>query len=210
LKPWLLAIVLLALLAGGTYGYVQFINGSNSGHGAPYEVSTASTTMAVAASTAANATVSTETSTRTSSQTMEGRVESVAKPPLRFRGPTYTAEVRGLKIVATLSSPSVRVGGTLWIKVSLTGKKAGSVNSLRVIIVNSEGWKVYDVYTWLPHGTATPGTQGTQGETYNIAWRATKHPSANVEVTPGNYTIIMKAMVNGEEVVVKGTAEVVG
>lgn len=197
MRSRVLTIVLLALLAGGVYGYVQLINSGNSSYETPYGVSTSNTT---AVSTAANATVS----------AMEGHVGDIAKPPPRFRGPTFTTEVQGLKIVATLSNPSVRVGGTLWIRVSLAGEKASCVNSLRVIIVNSKGQKVYDVHTWLPHGTVTPGTQGSQGETYNIVWKASKHPSANVEVTPGNYTLIMKAVVNGEEATVKGTIEVVG
>lgn len=207
MRSRVLTIVLLALLAGGVYGYVQLINSGNSSYETPYGVSTSNTT---AVSTAANATVSAKASTQTASQTMEGRVGDIAKPSPRFRGPTFTTEVQGLKIVATLSNPSVRVGGTLWIRVSLTGEKASCVNSLRVIIVNSEGQKVYDVHTWLPHGTVTPGTQGSQGETYNIVWKASKHPSANVEVTPGNYTLIMKAVVNGEEATVKGTIKVVG
>ena len=208
MRLWIFTvIVLLVLLVGGICGYIQYSN-SVSGYEASYEVSAVNT--ATVSSAVAHAVVSATVSTQTKPQTMMGHVENVVKPPLKFRGPTFTAGMPGLKIVATLSNSSVKVGETLWIKVRLIGEKACSVKLLRVIIMNSKGQKVYDVYTWLPHTTVALGTQGSQEEIYNIAWRASEHPSANVEVTPGNYTVIIKTTVDKKEIAVKGNIKVMG
>ena len=95
------------------------------------------------------------------------------------------------------------------MKVGLLGKNAYNVKLLRMSVMNSEGQKVYDVYVWLPRRTLTPRTKVPQEVTYYIVWKALKHPSANIEITPGNYIFIIKASVNGKEVIVKGIIKVV-
>jgi len=184
-RLWIFIIImLLVLLVGGVYGYTWY---SNSG--SLHETNTVGT--------------------QTISQPLRGHIENITEPPLKFRGPTSTGEIPGLKITVTLSNSSVRVGETLWMKVKLIGGKAYSVKLLGLSIANSKGQKVYDTYVWLPHRTLAPGAKVPREETYNIAWRALRHPSANIDVAPGNYTFIVKASLNGKEVIVKGLVEVV-
>lgn len=181
--------MLLVFLIGGIYGYTQYVN-SSSNYKPLYATSTVGT--------------------QTTSQPVKGHIKNITKPPIEFHGPTFTGEVPELKIIVTLSSSSVKVDGMLWMKVKLIGEKAYDVRLLRMTITNSKGQEVYDVYVWLPHRTLTPGAKVPQEETYNIAWKASKHPSANIEVTPGNYRFTIKATVGGKEVIVKGTVKVVG
>lgn len=173
----------------GVYAYTQF-NNSSSNYKPLYETNKAGT--------------------QNTSQPVKGHMENVTKPVSEFRGPTFTGEVSGLKIIITLSNSSVRVGETLWIRVKLIGKDAHNIELLKMSIMNSKGQKVYDAYVWLPHRALAPGAKAPQEETYNIAWKASKHPSANVEITPGNYTFIIKATVSGKEAVVRGVITVVG
>jgi len=186
-RLWVYAVILLALLVGGVYGYTWYSNNDSNN---PLSGTSS-------------------TNTQTTSQSLKGHVESITKPPSEFSGPTYTREIPELKIIVTLSNSSVKIGETLWMKISLIGENAYSVKKLRINIMNSEGQKVYDTYVWLHHRTLTPGNETPHEETYNIAWKATNHPSANIDITPGNYTIIIKTNINGEEVTVKGIVEVV-
>ena len=187
-RLWVYAVILLALLVGGVYGYTWYSN-SNSNYKPLYETS--------------------GVNVQTVPQHVEGHIENITKPPSKFHGPTSTEEIPELKINVTLSNSSVKIGETLWMKVRLLGKNAYNVKLLRVSIMNSEGQKVYDVYVWLPRRTLTPRTKVPQEVTYNIIWKASKHPSANIEITPGNYTFIIKANANGKEVIVKGIIKVV-
>ena len=142
-------------------------------------------------------------------QISKGDIEYITKPPSEFYGPTYIGKIPGLKIIVTLSNSSVKMCETLWMKVKLIGEKAYSVRLLRMTVMNSKGQKVYDTYIWLPHRTLTPGTGTFQEKVYNFAWKASKHPSANIDVLPGNYTFIIKAIVDEREIYVKGSIKVV-
>jgi len=148
--------------------------------------------------------------TATDSQTLKGYVETIVEPPSKFYGPTFTEEAPGLKVIATLSNSSVRVGETLWINVKFVGEKACSIILARITVTNSRGQKVHDVYVWLPHRTLAPGAERLQEESYMFTWKTSKDPSANVEVTPDDYTFLIKVKVDENEVTVKGTVKVVG
>lgn len=174
------AIISLALLIGGVYGYTWY---SGPDYKSPYEA---------------------KTSTQTSSQPVRGYMGNITSPPSDFHGPTFSGGVEELRIVATLSNSSVKIGDTLWIRVRLIGENAHSTSLLRMIIMSPEGLKVYDTYIWLPHRTLAPGVKIPDEETYNIAWKASKHPSANVEIAPGNYTFIIKTSIGEKEVILKG------
>lgn len=187
-RLWVYAVILLALLVGGVYGYTWYSNNNSN-----YEPSNETSGVNV----------------QTTPQHVEGRIKNITKPPTEFYGPTFTEEIPELKINVTLSNSSVKIGETLWMKVRLLGKNVYNIKLLRMSVMNSEGQKVYDVYVWLPHRTLTPGTKIPQEVTYYIVWKASKHPSANIEITPGNYIFIIKASVNGKEVIVKGIIKVV-
>ncbi len=137
-------------------------------------------------------------------QAMKGYIQYVTKPPLEFKGPTYEVSSPRLIIRITLSDSIVHINKLLWVEIELEGQMAYKLGLVRVTILNSNAEKVYDVYMMLPHRTIAPNSEIPSKEAYIFVWRASKNPSGEVEVTPGEYIIIVKACIEGEELTVEG------
>jgi hypothetical protein len=133
---------------------------------------------------------------------------TTAERPSTFYGPELTGEVSGLKVVATLSNSSVRVGEILWIKVDCVGEKAYYVGEVMLTVINLKGEKVYAIVNVHPHATIGPGFTPPQEGVRELSWTAIKDPYFNVDVTPGNYKIVIEFNVSGEKIVLNGTVTV--
>ena len=182
MRAWVFAMMSLILLSGGIYCCTQY---RNPGHKSTLETGIVNV--------------------QTTFQPVKGHTGS----PPEFRDLSFTGGMPELKIVVTLSNSNVKIGETLWMKVKLIGERVYDIELLRMTIMNSKGQKVYDTYMWLPHRTLTPGSKVPREEIYNFMWKTSKHPSANVEVTPGDYTFLIKATVNGKDAIVNGTIRVI-
>lgn len=155
--------------------------------------------IGIGISVAANAIRGNPTITQTAVITDNGGYQIIdqtvqtAVPPTEFNGPTYTSDLgggSGLEVV--LSSPSVEVGGTLWMRVRLTGPAAWSNSGLRFTVTNSSGENVYDIALGHPHRTLAPGESPDQEDVFNLRWEAKSSETAgNVEVTPGTYSFFL-------------------
>jgi hypothetical protein len=109
-----------------------------------------------------------------------------------FYGPTYTSDLGGgTRLEVLLSSSSVNVGETLWMRVKFTGPNANSASCLvRLTVTNSSGENVYDICYWHSAGIFPNGPP--QDVTSYSEWEAKSSPTAdNVEVTPRAYSFFL-------------------
>ena len=146
---------------------------------------------------------------RTVTETFTQFPTALPQAPTDFNGPTFTNSSDGLRLEATLSTSSLKVGTTLWVKGRLTGPSAWSISLVRFIVIKPSGEEVYDVYTWLPHRTLALGENPPQEYDFDLAWEARKRSTTDgVEITPGSYFFIIRTEVEAKELGVKGTIEV--
>jgi hypothetical protein len=133
----------------------------------------------------------------------------VPTPPERFVGGTYTAVSDSLRLEVTISNSSVRVGDVLWAKIYLFGTE-GEVESLKVTVFNFRGEKVDELGIWLPHRTFSPGERVREYGNFTLMlWTLKKISNINMEIVPGNYTIILEATTGGRELDIRIPIKVV-
>jgi hypothetical protein len=134
----------------------------------------------------------------------------VHTPPERFVGGTYIAVSDSLKLEVTISNSSARVGDVLWAKICLFGTE-GEIESLKVIILNFRGEKVDEFRIWLPHRTFSAGERVREYGNFTLMlWTVKKMSNINMEIVPGNYTIILEATTGGIEFDIRIPIKVVG
>jgi hypothetical protein len=105
---------------------------------------------------------------------------------IEFRGPVASGEAPGLKVAVYLSNNSVKVNGTLWIKVVFEGEEAFFRDYIMLDIFNSRGERVYGLAVMHPHPTLPLRFEPPKNISYTLSWKA-------VNVTPGNYTLAIEA-----------------
>jgi hypothetical protein len=118
---------------------------------------------------------------------------TVTSPSIEFRGPVASGEAPGLRVTVYLSNDSVRVNGTLWIKVVFEGEKAFFSNYIILYVLNSRGEKVYGLAMVHPHPTPPLRFEPPKNISYTLSWKAVKDPYFKADVTPGNYTLAIEA-----------------
>uniref|UniRef100_A0A7J2U107 Uncharacterized protein n=1 Tax=Ignisphaera aggregans TaxID=334771 RepID=A0A7J2U107_9CREN len=118
---------------------------------------------------------------------------TVTSPSIEFRGPVASGEAPGLRVVVYLSNDSVRVNGTLWIKVVFEGEKAFFSDCIMLDVLNSRGEKVYGLAMRHPHPTLPLRFEPPKNISYILSWKAVKDHYLKVDVTPGNYTLAIEA-----------------
>jgi hypothetical protein len=170
--------------------------------------------IGVGISAAANTNGGYQTITQTAVLTDNGEYQIIGQTttvPTEFNGPTYTSDLGGGSgLEVALSSPSVEVGGTLRMRVKLTGPAAWSNSGVELIVTNYNGEKVYDVVYIHTHITLRPEESPPQeDDVYDLGWEAKSSDTAgNVEVTPGAYSFIIAPYGLEENMCVRGTIEV--
>jgi len=88
------------------------------------------------------------------------------------------------------------------------GEKAYYVGEVMLTVINLKGEKVYAIVNVHPHVTIGPGFTPSQEDVRELSWTAIKDPYFNVDVTPGNYKIVIEVNVSGEKIVLNETVTV--
>lgn len=135
---------------------------------------------------------STSTGTKTESTTFTATntTTSTINVPLTYLGPTLANQTDLLRLEISLSNPSVKVDDYLVIKFNLTGRKVANASYVQLTVFDSDNQQVWQLSSQIRHPSCSCQNQ-TQFDG-SLYWQAKTNPSSNVNILPGNYTLLIE------------------
>jgi hypothetical protein len=128
-----------------------------------------------------------------------------------MNGPSFATTFRGLQLNVTLGSYTVKAGEFQPIRLAFLGSGAwnASYTEVSTIVNNSTGENVWNMTERIPALYSIPYTNLLQEYVTYIGW-IPRTDDQNIPITPGEYTMVISANIDGQLLKVQGTVQVTG